>query len=468
MSCIVCDIGSAVGSVGGAIGSAVCSIGSAVGSAVCSIASNPEALMAIAAMVVAPELAPALIGATGSTLAGTALTGAAIGGGEGLIGSGGCLNAAFRGALTGGISGGLGGLGSAALGSAASSANGAAGNGLYGLCLGGYGGPAATYSLAGLCPTNVALGAAPAAGITSSLGSGFYCEFQQPTCNLGLLCKYGGVMSDAAKIAARTLGSANHTAGAAPGTPGRVGALQPNAPSSVWLCGTARELSTGPGTTPTGLPIPGTLYPSLAPLAAAPACAKAVPSCIACKPITGFHGAQTNMVPAHAEGGAITGLGALAEGGLPSRHHPCAPEGHKPEFITGLTGFYARGRGTGQSDDIPAMLHEGDYVMDADSVAALGDGSSKAGAERLHDLLQRVPHHAEGGEAKALPAKIADGEWVFPAPFVTALGDGDNKRGADLLDGMREALRAHKRSAPDDKIPPKAKSPLEYLEKARG
>jgi len=28
---------------------------------------------------------------------------------------------------------------------------------------------------------------------------------------------------------------------------------------------------------------------------------------------------------------------------------------------------------------------------------------------------------------------------------------------------MREAIRKHKRSAPPDKIPPKAKSPLEYL-----
>jgi len=88
---------------------------------------------------------------------------------------------------------------------------------------------------------------------------------------------------------------------------------------------------------------------------------------------------------------------------------------HKPEFITGATGHYVKGRGDGQSDDIPAMLADGEYVFDADTVAALGNGSSDAGAK--------------------------------------------------LLDHFRESLRAHKRSAPNDKIPPKA-SPLMYMKEA--
>ena len=157
----------------------------------------------------------------------------------------------------------------------------------------------------------------------------------------------------------------------------------------------------------------------------------------------------------------------LAQGGLPHKYQKALPEGHKPEFITGLTGYYADGRGTGQSDDIPAMLHEGDYVMDADTVASFGDGSSKAGAQVMDKLHHEVPHKmAVGGTP--VPAKIADGEYVFPESFVTALGGGDNKLGSKLLDTMREELRAHKRSAPDTKIPPKAKSPLEYLKMAKG
>ena len=138
---------------------------------------------------------------------------------------------------------------------------------------------------------------------------------------------------------------------------------------------------------------------------------------------------------------------------------------HVPEFITGHTGHYAQGSGTGQSDDIPALLKDGDYVMDADIVSALGDGSSKAGAERLHEFMNRVPHkhyeeHAKGGHINAM---IADGEFVFPSSLVTALGGGSNKEGARKLDEMREKIRAHKRSASNNNIPPKAKSPLEYM-----
>jgi hypothetical protein len=160
--------------------------------------------------------------------------------------------------------------------------------------------------------------------------------------------------------------------------------------------------------------------------------------------------------------------GGLAHGGLPQKYAEAMPEGHKPEFITGLTGYYASGKGTGQSDDIDAMLHDGDYVADADLVAALGDGSSKAGAEALEKFRRQIPHqeHAVGGAAVA--AKIADGEYVFPASFVTAIGGGDNKAGAKILDKMREAIRAHKRSAPTTKIPPKAKSPLDYLKMVKG
>lgn len=157
-----------------------------------------------------------------------------------------------------------------------------------------------------------------------------------------------------------------------------------------------------------------------------------------------------------------TPYGGMARGGLPHAYKEAAPEGHEPEFITGLTGYYASGGGTGQSDDIPAMLHDGDHVADADVVAALGDGSSKAGKMVLDKFRESIPYK-RGALGNPVPAKIADGEYVMPAAFVTALGKGDNKRGAKLLDIMREELRKHKRSAPDTKIPPKALSPMEYI-----
>ena len=48
--------------------------------------------------------------------------------------------------------------------------------------------------------------------------------------------------------------------------------------------------------------------------------------------------------------------------------------------------FAVTGPGTGRSDDIPAMLSDGEYVIDAETVALLGDGSTKAGAKRLDDF----------------------------------------------------------------------------------
>ena len=167
-----------------------------------------------------------------------------------------------------------------------------------------------------------------------------------------------------------------------------------------------------------------------------------------------------------ASGGSIGGLRHCAMGGLPEKYHAASPEGHHPEFITGVTGYYACGGGTGQSDDIPAMLHDGDYVMDAETVSALGDGSSKAGKHVLEGFHQQIPYKNTTG-GNPVPAKIADGEYVFPAAFVSALGRGDNKRGSEILDGLREKLRAHKRGAPLDKIPPKAKSPLDYIQKGK-
>jgi hypothetical protein len=45
--------------------------------------------------------------------------------------------------------------------------------------------------------------------------------------------------------------------------------------------------------------------------------------------------------------------------------------------------FAVKGPGDGRSDSIPARLSDGEYVMDAETVALLGDGSSKAGAQKL-------------------------------------------------------------------------------------
>lgn len=82
------------------------------------------------------------------------------------------------------------------------------------------------------------------------------------------------------------------------------------------------------------------------------------------------------------------------------------------------------------------------------------------------DVPHKGSHYVQGaggGQDDLIDARLADGEYVFDADVVSALGDGSNKEGAKKLDAMRESIRAHKRSAPASKIPPKAKSPLAYL-----
>jgi hypothetical protein len=80
-----------------------------------------------------------------------------------------------------------------------------------------------------------------------------------------------------------------------------------------------------------------------------------------------------------------------------------------PLAIGGLTslakgGNYLDGPGDGLSDSIratignrqPARLADGEFVISADVVSAIGGGSSKAGAKKLHAMMDRVRQSAHG------------------------------------------------------------------------
>jgi len=55
--------------------------------------------------------------------------------------------------------------------------------------------------------------------------------------------------------------------------------------------------------------------------------------------------------------------------------------------------YAVRGPGTGRSDEIPALLSDGEYVIDAETVSMLGDGSGQAGAKRLDELRVKIRKH---------------------------------------------------------------------------
>lgn len=72
-----------------------------------------------------------------------------------------------------------------------------------------------------------------------------------------------------------------------------------------------------------------------------------------------------------------------------------------PTFVArgqsgGLAQSYPRrngsinGPGTGTSDEIPAMLSDGEFVMTADAVRGAGNGSRKHGMQRMYDMMQTL------------------------------------------------------------------------------
>jgi len=109
-------------------------------------------------------------------------------------------------------------------------------------------------------------------------------------------------------------------------------------------------------------------------------------------------GRLVGMPPGHSEGGEI--------------------EGHNPEFYSeGGLQHFVQGGGTGTSDSVPAML--------------------------------------------------ANGEFVIPADVVSGLGNGSNDSGAQILDQFLKAIRAHKQSNKPEDLPPDSKGPLGYLLEAK-
>jgi len=88
---------------------------------------------------------------------------------------------------------------------------------------------------------------------------------------------------------------------------------------------------------------------------------------------------------------------------------PAEPAQAGPSGGSYQVGGLLRGPGTGQSDEIEAvtpggrkvLLSDGEYVIDAPTVAALGDGSTSSGARRLDNFRQEVRRQAYGHDKQA-------------------------------------------------------------------
>ena len=90
-------------------------------------------------------------------------------------------------------------------------------------------------------------------------------------------------------------------------------------------------------------------------------------------------------------------------------------------------------------------------------------GSTGALASLLPSRYMQGPG---GGQDDLIDAKVANGEYAIDASTVSDLGDGSNEEGANRLDMMIRKIREHKRGG-RIKLPPRARSPLDYLKTGR-
>ena len=99
----------------------------------------------------------------------------------------------------------------------------------------------------------------------------------------------------------------------------------------------------------------------------------------------------------------------------------------------------------------PPGMYRGGYAM----------GGGPLGA------VARLARGSGSGRDDTINARLSDGEYVMDAETVAMLGDGSNDEGARRLDAMRAQLRKHKgKTLARGKFSPNAKSPLAYLKGA--
>ena len=109
------------------------------------------------------------------------------------------------------------------------------------------------------------------------------------------------------------------------------------------------------------------------------------------------------------------------------------------------------------------MLTGGDFVIDAHTVAAIGNGSSQAGGEVLDNMMPNVENPDESfrglvtaetgdgmsdnvsyeveGDKQINQALISKDEYIVDRDQVVALGDGDEDAGTARLEALREKIR---------------------------
>jgi len=114
-----------------------------------------------------------------------------------------------------------------------------------------------------------------------------------------------------------------------------------------------------------------------------------------------------------------------------------------------------------------------DFITDAQFMSRAQNGdfntrSQNQGAiTRAQGGISNFVSGAGSGRDDVINAMLSDGEFVVDAETVAMLGDGSNKEGARRLNKMRENLRSHKgKTLAKGKFSPDAKAPLQYMNRS--
>lgn len=133
----------------------------------------------------------------------------------------------------------------------------------------------------------------------------------------------------------------------------------------------------------------------------------------------GLYSPTMGMTPFNGMPGGVNGMPMMGLLGLLGRGAPLTPKSYALNLNSGkqeaqyAQGGYLNGAGDGMSDSIPATIEgkqparlaDGEFVVPADVVSHLGNGSSKAGSKRLYKMLDKVRHARTGNKKQGKQIK---------------------------------------------------------------
>jgi len=152
----------------------------------------------------------------------------------------------------------------------------------------------------------------------------------------------------------------------------------------------------------------------------------------------------------------------MAHGSLVPRIHTGTPVG-VPRPTAGIK--RPSGAGLASLGAISKMRDPGAASAAPVSLGALSGGGRPKMAPAFMNKGRVAPTTNAGGQADNVPAMLSENEYVMPADVTSHLGDGSSDAGGKILDKFVANVRAHKTSKGAKGLPPKAKSPEQYLPK---